>query len=87
MRAYATEVKANAVMEYVTVPGRTHLQIGLAYDVPNRAISEWCRDDNVIGAVAKRLKRSPESVRNAIKSKSEAAKASGRLAYKNRFRF
>lgn len=87
MQVYPMETKVRAVMEYVAHAGRTHLQIGLAYDIPNRAISDWCRNERVIVEVAHVLMETPQSVRGKIKSKSEAAKQNGREKYKTRFIF
>ena len=87
MQAYSMKTKVGAVMEYVTQAGRTHLQIGLAYEVPNRSISDWCRSQKVVEAVAHRMKTSPEAIKEKIMLKSEAARKNGRREYRDRFRF
>ena len=85
MQAYPMKTKVRAVMEYVTQAGRTHLQIGLAYEVSNRAISYWCRSERVIAEVAHRMKTSPGAVRGKITSKSKTARKNGRREYMDRF--
>lgn len=87
MQAYPMKTRVEAVIEYVTCPKRTHLQIGLAYEVPSRAVSYWCRSERVVAAVAHRMKTSPEAVKEKIMSKSEAARKNGRREYRNRFSF
>ena len=87
MQAYSMKTKVGAVMEYVTQAGRTHLQIGLAYEVPNRSISDWCRSQKVVEAVAHRMKTSPEAIKEKIMLKSEAARKNGRREYRDRFNF
>lgn len=87
MQPYPMTTKIKAVMEYVTREDRTHLQLGLAYDVPSRAISYWCRSERIIAEVAHRMKANPEAVREKIRSKSETARKKGRREYRDRFRF
>ncbi len=87
MQAYPMKTRVKAVIEYVTSPKRTHLQIGLAYEVPSRAVSYWCRSESVIKEVATALNETPQSVRGKIKSKSKAAMLNGRREYRDRFHY